>query len=303
MQNWRYYTEFTAFFTIYNGFVLQSTPIFTCKIRRKAMQTTLISIACYLVSLLFIMPMLLRSQPNEQTGTANKTVFFVTALLAIATHFSSLIPTISHIFTGEDFTLMEIGSLISVIISALVSLALVFKIKTAWFMLPIVYSLSVINLIFAQLFPSHIIHNLLQNTGLLIHIFLALFTYAVCFIATLYSFQLVWLHKKLKNKKTGVPLVIPPLMLIERHFFRVLLVAEALLTLTLVSGAIYLSDFFAPQNIQKATFSFLAWVVFGSFILGHWKFYWRGKRMIIYMLTGFLLLTIAYFGSRAMMSF
>ena len=58
-----------------------------------------------------------------------------------------------------------------------------------------------------------------QNTLMLFHIGLSLFTYAVCFIATLYVIQLVWLDRNLKKRKIQFSPAIPPLMAVERHFF------------------------------------------------------------------------------------
>jgi len=44
-----------------------------------------------------------------------------------------------------------------------------------------------------------LIELLNQNTLMLFHIGLSLFTYAVCFIETLYVIQLVWLDRNLKK--------------------------------------------------------------------------------------------------------
>lgn len=79
-----------------------------------------------------------------------------------------------------------------------------------------------------------------------------------------------------------------------------MITGEFLLTLALISGCIYFPNFMEEQNIQKATFSFLAWLVFAFALAGHWKLNWRGKKMIIYSISAMILLTIAYFGSRMM---
>lgn len=265
------------------------------------MLVSIFSMLLYLAGVLLITPMLLKVQSGEQAEKPNKTLFFLTALSAVALHFLSLSPLLMNILQGHNFTLMEFGSLVAVVVALLATLAILFKVKTLWFLLPIVYCFSIINMALAQFAPSHIVQHLTQNVGLLIHIFLALFAYAVCFIAMLYSIQLTWLDHNLKHKKTAFSPIIPPLMTVERHFFRVMFSGEVLLTLTLLSGAIYLADFFATQNIQKAIFSCLAWGVFGILLIGHRKLSWRGKRMIIYTISGMILLSIAYFGSRAML--
>ena len=265
------------------------------------MLTSIFAMLLYLAGVLLITPMLLKVQSGEQAQRPNKTLFFLTALAAVVLHSVSLSPLLVNIVQGHNFTLMEFGSLVSVVVALLATLAILLKVKTLWFLLPIVYCFAIINIALAQFAPSHMVQHLTQNLGLLVHIFLALFAYAVCFMAMLYSIQLTWVDYNLKNKKTAFSPIIPPLMTVERHFFRVMLSGEVLLTLTLISGAIYLADFFAAQNIQKAIFSSLAWAVFGLLLIGHWKLHWRGKRMIIYTISGMILLSIAYFGSRAML--
>ncbi|TCJ98393.1 ABC-type uncharacterized transport system permease subunit [Volucribacter psittacicida] len=259
-----------------------------------------VSIFAYLISLLLITPMLLKVQAGEHATKPNKTLFFLTALFAIVFHLISLNTVLINLIDGRNFTLMEIGSLVSVIVAILATLAMLFKVNTLWFLLPIVYCFAIINIIVATFLPGHIVQHLAQNLGLLIHIGLALFAYAVCFMAMLYALQLTWIDYNLKHNRMAFSPIIPPLMTVERHFFRLMLSGEILLTLTLISGAIYLADFFAEKNIQKAIFSLIAWLVFGILLIGHKTLYWRGKRVLIYTISGMILLTIAYFGSRAM---
>jgi ABC-type uncharacterized transport system permease subunit len=192
---------------------------------------------------------------------------------------------------------MQIASLMSVIIAVLATLSM-FLVSTMWFVLPIVYAFSSISLIFATFLSSHIIQMLNQNTLMLFHIGLSLFTYAVCFIATLYVIQLVWLDRNLKKRKIQFSPAIPPLMAVERHFFCLFAMGEALLTLTLISGTYHVLQAVTLENLHKAIFSFLAWISFGIACFGHWRLGWRGKRMIIYAISGIILLTIGYFGSR-----
>ena len=143
-----------------------------------------------------------------------------------------------------------------------------------------------------------LIELLNQNTLMLFHIGLSLFTYAVCFIATLYVIQLVWLDRNLKKRKIQFSPAIPPLMTVERHFFCLFAMGEVLLTLTLISGTYHVLQAVTLENLHKAIFSFLAWISLGIACFGHWRLGWRGKRMIIYAISGIILLTIGYFGSR-----
>ena len=143
----------------------------------------------------------------------------------------------------------------SVIIAALATLSM-FLVSTMWFVLPIVYAFSIISLIFATFLSSHIIQMLNQNTLMLFHIGLSLFTYAVCFIATLYVIQLVWLDRNLKKRKIQFSPAIPPLMAVERHFFCLFAMGEGLLTLTLISGTYHVLQAVTLENLHKSDFLF-----------------------------------------------
>jgi ABC-type uncharacterized transport system permease subunit len=42
----------------------------------------------------------------------------------------------------------------------------------------------------------------------------------------------------------------------------------------------------------------VAWVVFGVLLLGRWRFGWRGRKALRWTLAGYVLLGLAYFGSK-----
>ena len=72
---------------------------------------------------------------------------------------------------------------------------------------------------------------------------------------------------------------------------------EALLTLTLISGTYHVLQAVTLENLHKAIFSSLLGLVL---VLLFWSLAIRlaWKRMIIYAISGIILLTIGYFGSR-----
>ncbi|MDP9499789.1 cytochrome C assembly family protein [Bisgaard Taxon 45] len=265
------------------------------------MWLSIFSVFFYLLSVLLITPMLLKIQAGEPTSPPNRMPFLSAVFIAIILHFISLIPLFTDLTTGENFSVIEISSLISVITATIATLALFFRVHTLWFLLPIIYSFTMINLVLSTLIPTHFLYHLSQDIGLFIHVGLSLLTYSVCSIVALYSIQLVWIDRALKNKSLPFSPMIPPLMTVERHFFRLMLIGEILLTIVLISGSYHLAKAFAPQDIQKAVFSFLAWLVFGTALIGHWKLHWRGKKVVYYAILGIFLLTIAYFGSRVML--
>lgn len=198
---------------------------------------------------------------------------------------------------GQNFTLVNVATLISLITSSLATLALP-RWKTMWFPVSIIYALSIINIAISNFVSGSVIKHLSENMGLLFHLAMAVCSYALFFIALLYAVQLKWLDKTLKNKRMILSPNLPALMTVERHFFNLTLVAQALLTIALITGMIYLHNFFANEHIHKAIFASLAWLVYSILLLGQWKLRWRGNRVLIYSVSGMMLLTFAYFGSR-----
>jgi ABC-type uncharacterized transport system permease subunit len=44
--------------------------------------------------------------------------------------------------------------------------------------------------------------------------------------------------------------------------------------------------------------SIIAWVVFGTLLWGRYRFGWRGQIALVWTLSGFVVLMLAYFGSK-----
>lgn len=255
------------------------------------------AIIAYAGALLWVVPTLvnLENQTSKQTQPNIKAVFSI-GLVAVVCHFASL--TTNFILEGgsQNYSLANANALMSFFLSAFATLALP-RLKTIWFPLMVVYTFAICSIVLTLFTTGNFIRNLAQNSGLVFHLGIALFSYALFFLALLYALQIKWLDKKLKSKKFIFCQLLPPLMTVERHFFTLTVAAQALLTVTLISGIIYLHNFFAPEQVHKAVFSFVAWIMYSVLILGQWKWRWRGNRVLIYSISGMILLTVGYFGS------
>ncbi|MBL4828364.1 MAG: inner membrane protein YpjD [Aliivibrio sp.] len=244
----------------------------------------------YFLALSCVVPGL--ASPN---GIKTKSVF-IFAALAISLH-AILLQGLILNGNGQNLSILNVALLISFIISLVMSIAML-KVRV-WFLLPVIYSFSAINLLAATFLPGTFITHLESQISLLFHISMALFAYATLTIATLYSIQLSWLDHKLKSKKSlTINPNLPPLMMVERQSFNIVLVGNILLTLTLATGLFFVQDMIEQGKAHKAVFSFLAWIVFTVLIWGHHYKGWRGKKTLWFCLTGSTLMTLAYFGSR-----
>ncbi|ETS29901.1 ABC-type uncharacterized transport system, permease component [Photorhabdus khanii NC19] len=251
---------------------------------------SIIALFAYLLSLVLIIPGLLR-KPNGYRRLA-----LLSAIIALICHAIALKYKIFHVSSGQNLTLLNLGSIVSLLICIIMTI--VASHGRAWFLLPIVYSFAMINLALASFMPGEFITHLEASLELSIHIGLALLGYATLLIAALYALQLGWLDHQLKNKKLTFTPDMPPLMFIERKMFHITQVGVILLTLTLCTGILYMDNIFSKENIHKAVLSIIAWFVYIVLLWGHYHDGWRGKRVIWFNLIGAFTLTLAYFGNR-----
>lgn len=147
---------------------------------------------------------------------------------------------------------------------------------------------------------SHTESTILQlNYTLAGHVILSILAYSLLTIATLQAILLSYQNRHLKNR-SGLQYLryLPPLQTMEALLFEFVLVGEILLTLSIVSGFIFLDNIFAQHLVHKTVFSMAAWLVYGFLLFGKYKMGWRGNTAIRWTLAGFLFLMLAYFGSK-----
>lgn len=80
--------------------------------------------------------------------------------------------------------------------------------------------------------------------------------------------------------------------------FHITQVGVVLLTLTLLTGVIYLDNLFGRENVHKTVLSIMALLVYLVLLWGHFRQGWRGRKVVWFSIAGAVLLTLGYFGSR-----
>jgi len=156
-------------------------------------------------------------------------------------------------------------------------------------------TLAILGTMFNQS-QSSVLH---LNYQLASHVVLSIFAYSLLTIATLQALVLSYQNRHLKSKSNLQYLrYLPPLQTMEALLFEFVLVGEILLTLSIVSGFIFLENIFAQHLVHKTIFSLAAWLVYGFLLIGKYKLGWRGNTAIRWTLAGFVFLMLAYFGSK-----
>ena len=138
-----------------------------------------------------------------------------------------------------------------------------------------------------------------SSRGLDLHIVSSILAYSLLTIAAFQAVLLAVQDRHLHNRQPGgIIRALPPLQTMERLLFRMIAVGFVLLSISLLSGLVFLEDLFAQHLIHKTVLSIAAWGVFGVLLWGRWKLGWRGRLAIRWTLAGFATLMLAYFGSK-----
>lgn len=133
------------------------------------------------------------------------------------------------------------------------------------------------------------------------HVAVALVSYALFLVAAVQALILMGLEKRLHRRLPdpgGDSL--PPLLTLERFLFRLVTTGFVLLTLTLASGMLFSEQLSGRPVVltHKSVFSVLGWLTFGGLLWGRWRYGWRGRVALRWILAGTLFVFLAYLGSK-----
>jgi ABC-type uncharacterized transport system permease subunit len=138
-----------------------------------------------------------------------------------------------------------------------------------------------------------------QALALRAHLVVSFLAYGLLAVAALHAVLMTMLEKQLHRGgilQNGAP----PLLTLEAMLFRTIGVGFALLTLAVFSGVFFSEELFgkALQFSHKTVFAILSWLVFGGLLLGRHFRGWRGRTALVWTITGFTLLLLAYLGTQ-----
>lgn len=135
-----------------------------------------------------------------------------------------------------------------------------------------------------------------------LHVTMALLAFGVLSIAAVLAILLAIQERALRHRQFGHWLrALPPLTLTETLLFRLISAGFVLLTLTLLTGVLFVDNLFGQHLVHKTALSIAAWLVFGVLLHGRWRHGWRGARAVNLTLIGMAVLVLAFFGSKAVL--
>lgn len=222
---------------------------------------------------------------------------FSLTLGAIALHATILYPGFFY-GTGVNLSLTAAFSLVAWIVAVLFLLVSLFRPLDTLAIL--IMPLAGLTVLAAWVWPTQ---NLiaLSTRWQAVHIVVALLAYSLLCLAAAQSLLLLVQERELKHRHPGGFLrALPPMETTETLMFHLIGFGFLLLTLTVISGVFFTEQFFGQpfRFTHHIVLALSAWVVYAILLFGHWRLGWRGQAAIRWTLGGFLLLVLAYFGSK-----
>jgi len=135
--------------------------------------------------------------------------------------------------------------------------------------------------------------------GIAVHMVSSVLAFGLLSIAGVYALFVFLIDHFLRRHHLN-PLLrsLPPLEMLEDLLFKTIAAGFTLLTVSLLSGLMFINDIFAQHLVHKTILSIMAWVVFGVMLWGRWRYGWRGSLAVRLTLAGIILLVLSYFGSK-----
>ena len=144
-------------------------------------------------------------------------------------------------------------------------------------------------------------HYLSQQlpAGLEFHILFSILAYSLLSIAVVQAILLYIQDASLHNKHPGGFIrALPPMETMETLLFHMIAIGFIILSISLISGGFYLENILEQHLVHKTVLSVVAWLLFALLLWGRWQFGWRGRIAIRWVISGFIMLMLAYFGSK-----
>lgn len=260
-------------------------------------------IGLYLVSTALIANYIRTANGAANTNAPSMTLAFTLGWAATALHLGY-----AYLFCFSNGVLNFSLSSMAVLISGLLCLIYVL----GGLSLPIrrlgvmVFPLAVLCVVFAQLWSKEFV-PLSSNSSAdgahfaSIHVVVSILAYCLLAIASVQAILYVYQERQFKNRASpSMLMALPPLQTMEQLLFRLIWTGFILLTLTLLSGAMFSHEIFGKSFEFKhhTILAALGWAVFAALLIKRMTQGLRGSDAVYWTVGGFLLIQLGYFGTK-----
>lgn len=240
----------------------------------------------------------LRFRRGESGHSAMRSLAFGLGSVGVALHASILYYSILA-GNGLDLGLTSAVALVAWVVTILFLLAsLTRPVETLGIL---IFPLAALTVLIESFWPSHQVPLSHGSPAQFTHIIVSLLAYSLLSIAVVQSLLMSVQEKHLHQKQPrGFLEALPPLETMESLMFQMIGLGFFLLTLTLISGVFFSEQVFGKPLAftHHIVLSIFAWLVFAVLLFGRVKFGWRGRQAVRWAIGGFILLVLAYFGSK-----
>ena len=199
--------------------------------------------------------------------------------------------------SGISLGFYKISALIFLVINVICALLLLRR--PLQNLLVLLFPLSAMSVLVSAFAPSTASISTNLSGGLLLHVFSSILAYALFTLAAAQAALVAAQDYQLRHRHTrGIVQILPPLQLMETMLFELLLVGVILLSVAIVSGILFIDDIFGQSLVHKTVLTLLAWALFSVLLWGHYRLGWRSQTAVRLTIGGFLVLVLAFFGSK-----
>ena len=254
----------------------------------------LATLACMLFYLIAVIQLLANLSQTSKTVTDSSSPVPLLGLIGAVMHFIVILIDAQQ-NQGLSSSFFDALSITAFIV---VSMCLIAQTRYPLRVLFIpIFLISIVCVAMANRVSLHI-PIVASSPAMLTHILSSIIAYSLLCIAALQAVALQMIDYSLRERSDSIWLrQLPPLQTIETLLFQFITIGWLILTIALVSGGIYIEDFFSQHLAHKTILSLLSWLLFGLLLLGRHRYGWRGSLAVKWTLTAFITLVLAYFGT------
>jgi len=152
----------------------------------------------------------------------------------------------------------------------------------------LVFPFTILSLVFALLWGDQMAPIQNRSFAFSAHIVISLLAYCVLAIASIQALLYAYQERQIKSQT------------MELLLFRLVSFGFIVLSLTLISGAVFSQQIFgyAFEFKHHTILALLGWIVFATLLFKRFKHGLRGSSAVIWTISGFLLIQLGYFGTK-----
>jgi ABC-type uncharacterized transport system permease subunit len=248
-----------------------------------------------LAALLYACGTLLQGQALFQDKNRRQAILGL-GFCALLLHLAN-VATIIRTDAGYDFSFFHIATLFSWVMVAIVLVSSLRKPLENLFL--VLFPIAVLSLLSATLLPGS--SEPLQGLGggVVLHSVLGIVAFSLITIAAVQAVLVAWLNRELKRHHFHPALRhVPPLQTMEALLFEIIHYGFGALLAVIATGFLFMDDMFAQHLAHKTALTLVSCAVFGVLLWGRHVQGWRGKVALRWILSGYGVLLLAYFGSK-----